>query len=162
MRQRDHSRLLGNLSEEYRRRFPESNRLHQQARETLINGGSHNLRLIDPFPPRIREARGPRITDEDGQFTLAQGAYPGKYYFETAIPSKGFGPFVMGLKRAKNQPIHIEGPVDIRGLEVVVGGEDDPKDRIGAESGAASPAPDLQQPEPGTSVKDLAPIPAAA
>jgi len=101
------------------------------------------------------------ITDEEGQFTLGQGAYPGKYYLETAIPRKGFGPFVMGLKRANNPPIHIKGPTDIRGLEVVVGGEDDPKDRIGAESGAAARAPDLQQPEPGTSANDLAPIPAA-
>ncbi len=70
MKQRDHSRLLAELSEEYTRRFPESNRLHQRARKTLIDGGSHNLRLIEPFPPRIREARGARISDEDGHSIL--------------------------------------------------------------------------------------------
>jgi len=70
MKQRDHSKLLGELSEEYARRFPESHRLHQRARKTLIDGGSHSLRLIEPFPPRIREARGARITDEDGHSIL--------------------------------------------------------------------------------------------
>jgi glutamate-1-semialdehyde 2,1-aminomutase len=70
MKQRDHSRLLAELSEEYTRRFPESRRLHREARETLVDGGSHNLRLIEPFPPRIREARGARLTDEDGHSIL--------------------------------------------------------------------------------------------
>jgi len=70
MKQRDHSMLLGKLSEEYTRRFPETARLHRQARNTLIDGGSHNLRLTEPFPPRIREARGARITDEDGHSIL--------------------------------------------------------------------------------------------
>ena len=70
MKTRDHGKLLGKLAEEYERRFPESSRLHQQALKTLIDGGSHNLRLIDPFPPRIRDARGARITVEDGQSIL--------------------------------------------------------------------------------------------
>ena len=70
MKTRNHGRLLDKLAEEYERRFPESRRLHQQALKTLIDGGSHNLRLIDPFPPRIRDARGARITVEDGQSIL--------------------------------------------------------------------------------------------
>jgi glutamate-1-semialdehyde 2,1-aminomutase len=70
MKRRDHTRLLEKLSEEYERRFPESRRLHQRACVALVDGGSHNLRLIDPFPPRIREARGARITDEDGHSIL--------------------------------------------------------------------------------------------
>lgn len=70
MKVRDHSRLLEELTEEYTRRFPESSRLHQRAKQSLIDGGSHSLRLIDPFPPRIRQARGPRITDEDGHSIL--------------------------------------------------------------------------------------------
>jgi glutamate-1-semialdehyde 2,1-aminomutase len=70
MKHRDHGGLLGKLIEEYERRFPESRRLHQRARSTLIDGGSHNLRLIEPFPPRIRDARGARITVEDGQSIL--------------------------------------------------------------------------------------------
>jgi glutamate-1-semialdehyde 2,1-aminomutase len=70
MKHREHGKLLAQLSEQYSRRFPESRRLHQRARKTLIDGGSHNLRLIDPFPPRIRGARGARITDEDGHNIL--------------------------------------------------------------------------------------------
>jgi len=70
MKHRDHRRLLAELAEEYARRFPESRRLHQRAGKTLIDGGSHNLRLIEPFPPRIREARGAFITVEDGQRIL--------------------------------------------------------------------------------------------
>ena len=70
MKHRDHSRLLSELADEYTRRFPESRRLHQRAGKTLIDGGSHNLRLIEPFPPRIREARGASITVEDGRSIL--------------------------------------------------------------------------------------------
>jgi glutamate-1-semialdehyde 2,1-aminomutase len=70
MKPRDHSRLLGELAEEYERRFPESSRLHRQAQKTMIDGGSHNLRLIEPFPPRIRDARGGRITVEEGHSIL--------------------------------------------------------------------------------------------
>ena len=57
MKTRDHSKLLAELTGEYTRRFPASQRLHRQACRTLIDGGSHNLRLIEPFPPRIRDAR---------------------------------------------------------------------------------------------------------
>ncbi|UCF98833.1 MAG: aminotransferase class III-fold pyridoxal phosphate-dependent enzyme [Spirochaetaceae bacterium] len=70
MKQRNHAKLLAELSEEYAQRFPESERLHRQARNSLIDGGSHNLRLIEPFPPRIRGARGARISDEDGHSIL--------------------------------------------------------------------------------------------
>jgi glutamate-1-semialdehyde 2,1-aminomutase len=69
-KERDHSRLLAELTEEYPRRFPESARLHRQACRTLVDGGSHNLRLIEPFPPRIRSAGGARVTDEDGHQIL--------------------------------------------------------------------------------------------
>ncbi|MEE8589907.1 MAG: aminotransferase class III-fold pyridoxal phosphate-dependent enzyme [Spirochaetia bacterium] len=70
MKQRDHSRLLAKLSAEYERRFPISASGHGQAQKSLIDGGSHSLRLIKPFPPRIRSARGSRITDEDGHSIL--------------------------------------------------------------------------------------------
>jgi glutamate-1-semialdehyde 2,1-aminomutase len=58
------------LSAEYERRFPASASLQGKAQKTLVDGGSHNLRLIKPFPPRIRSARGSRITDEDGHSIL--------------------------------------------------------------------------------------------
>jgi len=35
-----------------------------------VDGGSHALRLIQPFPPRIVAAQGARITDEDGHDIL--------------------------------------------------------------------------------------------
>ncbi|MBN2554187.1 MAG: aminotransferase class III-fold pyridoxal phosphate-dependent enzyme [Spirochaetales bacterium] len=77
MKKRDHGKLLAELTEEYARRFPASLRLHRQACRTLIDGGSHSLRLIEPFPPRIRGARGARISDEDGHSILDfwQGHY---------------------------------------------------------------------------------------
>jgi glutamate-1-semialdehyde 2,1-aminomutase len=36
----------------------------------MIDGGSHAVRLIKPFPPRITEARGAYVTDEDGHKIL--------------------------------------------------------------------------------------------
>ncbi len=70
MKERNHSKLLAELSAEYERRFPISASRHGQAQKSLIDGGSHALRLIKPFPPRIRSARGSRITVEDGHDIL--------------------------------------------------------------------------------------------
>ena len=36
----------------------------------MVDGGSHNLRLIQPFPPRIVAAKGAWISDEDGHDIL--------------------------------------------------------------------------------------------
>ena len=35
-----------------------------------VDGGSHALRLIDPFPPRIVAAQGAWLKDEDGHDVL--------------------------------------------------------------------------------------------
>ncbi len=67
---RDHTRLLGELAEEYARRSPRSAALNQRALRSMIDGGSHPLRLIQPFPPRIVRASGSRIIDEDGHEIL--------------------------------------------------------------------------------------------
>jgi glutamate-1-semialdehyde 2,1-aminomutase len=57
--------LFGQLKDEYQRRNPLSARLHRRAMTRLIDGGSHTLRLVRPFPPRIKQARGAWVTDED-------------------------------------------------------------------------------------------------
>ncbi len=70
MKQRDHAKLLVKLAEEYSQRFPVSSSLQQTAAAVLVDGGSHTLRLIDPFPPRVAGAAGARITTEDGHSIL--------------------------------------------------------------------------------------------
>jgi glutamate-1-semialdehyde 2,1-aminomutase len=77
MKHRDHGRLLADLREEYARRNPRSAELQARALRHLVDGGSHTLRLLEPFPPRIAEARGAFVTDEDGHRILDfwQGHY---------------------------------------------------------------------------------------
>jgi glutamate-1-semialdehyde 2,1-aminomutase len=67
---KDPQQLLAGLAEDYRRRCPVSARLQQEARRRLVDGGSHTLRLIPPFPPRIASARGAYVHDEDGHRIL--------------------------------------------------------------------------------------------
>lgn len=63
---KDYSALLAELTEAYARYSPRSAALHGQAVEVLVDGGSHALRLIQPFPPRIVGASGAMVQDEDG------------------------------------------------------------------------------------------------
>jgi len=70
MKPRDHSRLLSVLADEYTRRSPRSAAINKDALRVLVDGGSHSIRLLRPFPPRIREARGAFVTDEDGHRIL--------------------------------------------------------------------------------------------
>ncbi len=74
---RDHTRLLAELTEAYARHAPRSAALNEQATKSLVDGGSHTLRLIEPFPPRIVQARGGWLKDEDGHDILDfwQGHY---------------------------------------------------------------------------------------
>jgi glutamate-1-semialdehyde 2,1-aminomutase len=67
---RDYSRLLNELSEEFTEHSPLSAALHHDACKNLTDGGSHTLRLMRPFPPRIVSARGGWIRDEDGHEIL--------------------------------------------------------------------------------------------
>ena len=73
----DYSRLIQKLHEDYRAHAPKSAAIHQQAQKVLVDGGSHSLRLIEPFPPRIRSAKGSTVIDEDGNCILDfwQGHY---------------------------------------------------------------------------------------
>ncbi|MCU0234761.1 MAG: aminotransferase class III-fold pyridoxal phosphate-dependent enzyme [Thermoanaerobaculales bacterium] len=66
----DYSALLTDLADEHRRRSPRSAAIHAEACRFMIDGGSHTLRLLDPFPPRITEAHGGWIADEDGHRIL--------------------------------------------------------------------------------------------
>ncbi len=70
MKHRDHTRLLASLRQDYERRSPRSSALQAKALRYLVDGGSHTLRLLEPFPPRIVEAAGAFVTDEDGHRIL--------------------------------------------------------------------------------------------
>jgi glutamate-1-semialdehyde 2,1-aminomutase len=65
MRTRDYTPLLAKLFEEYGHHSPKSRALNEKAHRYLIDGGSHALRLMQPFPPRITAARGAWLRDED-------------------------------------------------------------------------------------------------
>jgi glutamate-1-semialdehyde 2,1-aminomutase len=77
MKKPDHSRVLAALAAEYERRSPRSASVHREALRWLIDGGSHTLRLMEPFPPRIASAAGAWVVDEDGHRILDfwQGHY---------------------------------------------------------------------------------------
>jgi|WetSurMetagenome_2_1015567.scaffolds.fasta_scaffold34956_2 glutamate-1-semialdehyde 2,1-aminomutase len=70
MTTRDYAPLLAELSEALSERFPCSAALQRDACRFLVDGGSHSIRLMKPFPPRIVAARGGRVRDEDGHELL--------------------------------------------------------------------------------------------
>ena len=70
MTTRDYSRLMNEISEAYAERSPRSAALHHDASRNLVDGGSHPLRLTQPFPPRIVSAKGGWVSDEDGHDIL--------------------------------------------------------------------------------------------
>jgi len=70
MGNRNHAPLLAELQEAYARFAPRSGAIHDTAKQYLVDGGSHQLRLMQPFPPRIIAARGAYLHDEDGHQIL--------------------------------------------------------------------------------------------
>ncbi|MHC4394160.1 MAG: aspartate aminotransferase family protein [Planctomycetota bacterium] len=70
MKQRDYTTLMSKLAEAYAKHAPKSAKLHEQALKYLIDGGSHSLRLLQPFSPRIVSAQGAWLKDEDGHRIL--------------------------------------------------------------------------------------------
>jgi glutamate-1-semialdehyde 2,1-aminomutase len=70
MKTRDYRPLLAELAEAYAHHSPKSRALNERATRVQVDGGSHALRLIDPFPPRIVAAQGARLKDEDGHDLL--------------------------------------------------------------------------------------------
>ena len=70
MKTRGYARLMANLAEAYAQHSPRSAALNERAKKYLLDGGSHALRLIQPFPPRIVSAHGAWLKDEDGHDVL--------------------------------------------------------------------------------------------
>jgi glutamate-1-semialdehyde 2,1-aminomutase len=70
MRIRDHTRLHADLVKAYTQHAPASGALNDKALKCLVDGGSHTLRHIEPFPPRIVAAWGSWVSDEDGHSIL--------------------------------------------------------------------------------------------
>lgn len=70
MKTRDHTRLLAELAKAYTQHSPKSAALNEKAKKYLLDGGSHTLRLMQPFPPRIVAAQGAWLKDEDGHDIL--------------------------------------------------------------------------------------------
>ena len=66
----DYSAVLGEIAAELARRSPRSAALNRSARATLVDGGSHTIRLMEPFAPHIIAARGAFVNDEDGHKIL--------------------------------------------------------------------------------------------
>jgi glutamate-1-semialdehyde 2,1-aminomutase len=62
---RDYTPLLAELENAYAKHSPKSAALNGEAEKWLVDGGSHALRLFQPFPPRIVSAQGAWIKDED-------------------------------------------------------------------------------------------------
>lgn len=53
------------LFEDLNKKMPTSASLQIRAEKTLIDGGHHGLRLMKPFPPRVKKALGGWLIDED-------------------------------------------------------------------------------------------------
>jgi len=73
----ENTRLLDRLSRQYFEEYPSAKVEFDRAEESLIDGGSHALRLFGPAPFRIVGASGSRLTDSDGHEILDfwQGHY---------------------------------------------------------------------------------------
>lgn len=62
----DKERLLKDLIRVYRDKHPKSEEFSRRATLSLVKGGSHNLRLFEPFPFYDFRSQGSRVVDIDG------------------------------------------------------------------------------------------------
>jgi glutamate-1-semialdehyde 2,1-aminomutase len=62
----DKERLLSDLIEEYKKKHLRSEQWFEKSRQYLIMGGSHTLRLFQPFPFYDVRCQGSKVTDLDG------------------------------------------------------------------------------------------------
>ena len=53
-------------AERYEAEFPNSRKLHEQAKGLFPNGVTHDLRHLEPFPVYVEHAQGARKWDVDG------------------------------------------------------------------------------------------------
>jgi len=65
MKNRDYTQLMVELKAKITKRCPRSAASNEKAKAYLVDGGSHTLRLFQPFPLRIVAAKGAWIKDED-------------------------------------------------------------------------------------------------
>ena len=66
----NYTSLKEQLFQDYSKKYPRSEILNIRGRKVLVDGGSHAIRLLDPFPPRIRSAKGAYIVSEEGESIL--------------------------------------------------------------------------------------------
>jgi glutamate-1-semialdehyde 2,1-aminomutase len=66
----DRANLIAELSEAYTNHAPTSALWNEKANRYQVDGGSHALRLLEPFPPRIASSKGAWVRDEDGNNIL--------------------------------------------------------------------------------------------
>lgn len=66
----DKTKLLQDLTDDYRNRHPRSQEYFQKSLKSLIGGGSHNLRLIRPFPFYDSHSTGSKVKDIDGNIYI--------------------------------------------------------------------------------------------
>ena len=64
--QQHSTKLLEALAADYERQFPTSKAAHSRACDVLVGGISHGARSFKPYPVRIVDAQGARVTDLDG------------------------------------------------------------------------------------------------
>ena len=62
----DKEKILKDLVGSYKKKHKKSEELFMKARKHQIRGGSHNIRLYDPFPFFDVKANGSKVTDVDG------------------------------------------------------------------------------------------------
>jgi len=62
----DRHQILKELIRNYRQHHKKSEQLYKKACQYQIRGGSHNLRLLPPFPFYVQECSGSKIKDIDG------------------------------------------------------------------------------------------------
>jgi len=58
--------IIADLEKRYRKKTPHSLSLFDRAAKTMIQGGSHSIRLWRPYPFFVSEARGAEVKDVDG------------------------------------------------------------------------------------------------
>jgi glutamate-1-semialdehyde 2,1-aminomutase len=62
----DKEKILKGLVDSYKKKHKKSEELFMKANQHQIRGGSHNLRLYDPFPFFDVKSNGSKVTDVDG------------------------------------------------------------------------------------------------
>lgn len=79
MERTGHKDLLTKLAKEYSRYTPKSAALNKRATQVQVDGGSHAMQLLEPFPPRIvvgPKAPGCEMRTGTTSWTSGRGIMP--------------------------------------------------------------------------------------